>query len=187
MMKKAIKTQSGFAVFEILFFLLLTVVLIGVAYYVGKNNNKASTNSKANSSVSSAAANTKSQSATKADKELIVDAVVANCVASDSSTDQQLLKTLLTNTYNSSDSTLKIEGNYATAGAACSANGPASNPSPVEGEGFQVWLKKATGTWEVAFKGQQAPGCSEADGEAWPEDILMCVDDQTGNARATKS
>ncbi|HSX47586.1 MAG TPA: prepilin-type N-terminal cleavage/methylation domain-containing protein [Patescibacteria group bacterium] len=53
------KNQKGFALFEVLFFILLIAVLIGVAYYIGtKHDNKISTAAKSSQDTKSTTSNT---------------------------------------------------------------------------------------------------------------------------------
>jgi hypothetical protein len=185
-MKKNYDSQKGFAVYAVLFFALLGLVVIGGAYYVGKNTNKVN---KTDSSATNPATATSTSTPTpaKTDKQLIAEAVVKKCLQSVPDLNQQRLTNLLLKQYDGSEAGFKVHGNYANAGATCDADGTTTNPATVPGSGFEAWLKKTNGSWQQIFSGQQAPGCDEADGEAWPQDILMCVDEQTGVVRATKS
>ncbi len=61
-MKNSGKKQHGFAVFEVLFFVLLAVVITGAAYYIGTRHNKSSTEPTSSKSTTSLPVSTQKSS-----------------------------------------------------------------------------------------------------------------------------
>ncbi|HET8991850.1 MAG TPA: hypothetical protein VFN31_02345 [Candidatus Saccharimonadales bacterium] len=95
--KNLSKNQKGFAVFEILFFVLLAIILVGAAYYVGKHSHSSSsasnkpTSKTASSSPITSTANDSSQviSETQATYAAYINLVDSNSTE----TDSQFIKT----------------------------------------------------------------------------------------------
>jgi competence protein ComGC len=158
------KNQKGFTVIEILFFVLLAAILIGMAYYVGT---KSQNNKTQKTASSSAKTSPPAVTADKTDKEQIRDLIATAC-----SGNTQAAQTTVDKSQN-----LTIDGTWASIGVSCDE----------EGGGYRAYLKKTDSKWDFFLKTQDTPSCTKFDGSGVSLKILPeCYDDTTTHMRAPK-
>jgi len=174
------KTQSGFALIEGLLIILILAVIGFGGYYVWNSQKQADKNNAEAVKVSQSAP-TIAKNEASSDKEMIASVIAYKCHQMSSSITAAKVKTVLLNNYNSSDSSLRISGNYASAPGTCAeAIGQAAG-------GFADLLKKNDGQWNIVFQGQSEPDCSSFDNQGWPSEIVnQCYDSVTQTDRAPK-
>jgi hypothetical protein len=160
-MKRKTNNQRGFAIFEVLFFVLLGLVLIGIAYYVGKHSNKTD-NTQATKQTVTPQSKT-STTPVKTDKDQIADLVATVC--GNSQAEAQKVVDEANN--------LAIDGSWASLTVNCPG-----------GETSYVAFLKKTSSWDFFDKTQQGASCSKFDGSGVSAKIVPeCYDDSTGQNR----
>jgi anionic cell wall polymer biosynthesis LytR-Cps2A-Psr (LCP) family protein len=92
-MKNKLAKQDGFAVFEVLFFVLVVAILVGAAYYVGKNHSSVKSSSNSQSS------NSSSNKVLTAQKYLNIPELGIRLKLSDKNADTYYVMTSPSNTY----------------------------------------------------------------------------------------
>lgn len=174
------KTQKGFTLVETLLVVLILAVVGFGGYYVWNNQTKKDNSASTGLNTSQSKPATKQPSLTS-DTELIASVIANKCHEMDSSITASKVKAVLLNNYTSSDSSLLISGNYASAPGTC------AEASDQAAGGFADLLKKNDGKWSIVYQGQSEPDCNDFDNQGWPTEIIsQCYDSATQTDRAPK-
>jgi hypothetical protein len=178
------KSQKGFAVLEGFLILVIIAVISGIGWYaIHTKHQTDKILSQADKISQSTPTKLKSNPVYDKQKTIsdITGVIVGKCNEMGAKSSPEGLGAYLSTSYNSGNSTFRVNGNYAYAGATCVV-------ADSFGEsGFVVWLRKVNGSWQIIAQGQQSPDCKDFDGQGWPSSILdHCYDSVNQIERAPK-
>lgn len=158
------KYQNGFAIFEVLFFVLLAAVLIGGAFYVGKHSSKSKTTS--NQTVASQNTAAQSKAGPKVDAPLSKEDQLKNYLLKTcNSSDSAAINAMFANQAAQSVDTdnVKVQGDYAIANVNCTLN-----------DGTQLstlFAKYSSNNWKLVVTGPTEVSCGFLTTQGFPDQL----------------
>jgi hypothetical protein len=176
--------QKGFAALEGFLILVIITVVGGIGWYAIHTKHQTDKILSQADKISQSSATLKDNPVYDKQKTIsdITGVIVGRCIENGAKSSPEGLGSYLSTSYNSGNSTLRVNGNYAYAGATCVVADSFGK------SGFVVWLRKESGSWQIIAQGQQSPDCKDFDGQGWPSSILdHCYDSVTQSYRAPKS